>query len=178
LHTLKNVDSWYAGYLHISEFSRKTFGHEQLQNSEVILGGVDTEKFSPPPQEEPRDTVLYVGRLLPHKGVNYLIEAVDERAPLGIVGRRGRDAANFYVLLHKLAENKNVTFCENFGDDELIAQYRRALCIVLPSVQQSVFGEQHSIPELLGQTLLEGMACGAVPIATNICSLPEIVEDG
>ncbi len=178
LHTLKNVDSWYAGYLHISQFSRRSFGHEQLKNAEVILGGVDTEKFSPPPQGSPRESVLYVGRLLPHKGVNYLIEAVDERTPLVIVGRRWRHAANFYDLLRELAKNKNVSFCENFGDDDLVAQYRRSLCIVLPSVQQSVFGERHAIPELLGQTLLEGMACGAVPIATNICSLPEIVEDG
>ena len=32
--------------------------------------------------------------------------------------------------------------------------------------------------ELLGQTLLEGMACGAPAIATDVCSLPEVVEDG
>jgi glycosyltransferase involved in cell wall biosynthesis len=177
LHKLSNVDAWYAGHLHISQFSRTAFGHQQRANAEVILGGVDTAKFSPA-EGSPRDRVLFVGRLLPHKGVNYLIEAVDERTPLVIVGRRWPHAARFYDLLRRLAAGKDVTFCEDCGDPDLIAHYRRALCIVLPSVQQSVFGERHAIPELLGQTLLEGMACGAPAICTNICSLPEIVEDG
>src|SRR5207249_2587680 len=33
-------------------------------------------------------------------------------------------------------------------------------------------------PELLGQTLLEAMACGAPVICTTVASLPEIVKDG
>ena len=34
------------------------------------------------------------------------------------------------------------------------------------------------VPELLGQTLLEGMSCGAPTVATDVASLPEIVVDG
>jgi glycosyltransferase involved in cell wall biosynthesis len=34
------------------------------------------------------------------------------------------------------------------------------------------------VPELLGQTLLEGMACGTPAICTNVASMPEVVEDG
>ena len=34
------------------------------------------------------------------------------------------------------------------------------------------------MPELLGQTLLEGMACGGPVICTRVASMPEIVEDG
>ena len=56
--------------------------------------------------------------------------------------------------------------------------YRQALCVVLPSVFESVFGEKHSLPELLGQTLLEGMACGTPAVTTTVASLPEVVEDG
>jgi alpha-maltose-1-phosphate synthase len=52
------------------------------------------------------------------------------------------------------------------------------LCIVLPSVHTTIYGEYHPIPELLGRTLLEGMACGARAICTNVTSMPEIVEDG
>ena len=34
------------------------------------------------------------------------------------------------------------------------------------------------MPELLGQTLLEGMACGLPAVCTAVASLPEVVEDG
>jgi starch synthase len=34
------------------------------------------------------------------------------------------------------------------------------------------------VPELLGQTLLEGMACEAPAVCTRVASLPEVVEDG
>jgi glycosyltransferase involved in cell wall biosynthesis len=60
----------------------------------------------------------------------------------------------------------------------LIDAYRRAACVVLPSVYRAADGSETKVPELLGQTLLEGMACGAPVICTNVASLPEIVEDG
>ena len=41
-----------------------------------------------------------------------------------------------------------------------------------------MYGQRSDIPELLGQTLLEGMACGTPAICTNVGSLPEVVEDG
>src|SRR5260370_28073552 len=41
-----------------------------------------------------------------------------------------------------------------------------------------MYGEESKVPELLGQTLLEGMACGAPVICTRVASMPEIVQDG
>jgi starch synthase len=40
-----------------------------------------------------------------------------------------------------------------------------------------MYGEEVRVPELLGQTLLEGMACGTAAICTDVASMPEIVED-
>jgi glycosyltransferase involved in cell wall biosynthesis len=34
------------------------------------------------------------------------------------------------------------------------------------------------VPELLGQTLLEGMSCGAPAVCTDVASMPEVVSDG
>jgi glycosyltransferase involved in cell wall biosynthesis len=48
---------------------------------------------------------------------------------------------------------------------------------VLPSVYRTPVGET-KVPELLGQTLLEGMACGAAALCTRVASMPEVVEDG
>jgi len=41
-----------------------------------------------------------------------------------------------------------------------------------------MYGAETRIPELLGQTLLEGMACGIPAICTSVASMPEIVVDG
>src|SRR5439155_16371755 len=62
-------------------------------------------------------------------------------------------------------------------DAELVRAYRRALCVVLPSVYRSCYGQESKVPELLGQTLLEGMACGTPAICTNVASMPEVVTD-
>jgi len=39
-------------------------------------------------------------------------------------------------------------------------------------------GRETRVPELLGQTLLEGMACETPAICTNVASMPEVVVDG
>jgi len=52
------------------------------------------------------------------------------------------------------------------------------MCIVLPSVYKDMYGRETRVPELLGQTLLEGMACGLPAICTDVASMPEVVEDG
>src|SRR5688500_19056406 len=42
-----STDRLYHAHLHISEYSRAVFGHAASKYAKVILGGVDTEKFSP-----------------------------------------------------------------------------------------------------------------------------------
>ncbi len=178
LHHYIDTKHWYTGHLHISEFSRRSANHFDLATASVILGGVDPDKFSPNPGTPRTDEVLYVGRLLPHKGINYLIEAIDSDTPLTIVGRRWPHAQPYYELLRRLAAGKQVTFHEDLDDAQIVEAYQRALCVVLPSVYTTVFGERHPIPELLGQTLIEGMACGTPAICTDVGSLAEVVQDG
>lgn len=178
VHHYIDTRHWYTGHLHISEFSQRSAGHIQLASASVILGGVDHNKFIPDPKVHRSSEVLFVGRLLPHKGINYLIEAIDPDTRLTIVGRRWSHAQRYYELLRRLAIGKSVSFNEEVDDSQLVQAYQRALCIVLPSVYTTVFGERHAIPELLGQTLLEGMACGAPAICTDVGSLPEVVQDG
>lgn len=171
-----STDRWFHGHLHISEYSRKIFGQEKQHWSHVILGGVDTQKFSPDPSLENDGSVVFVGRLLAHKGVNYLIEAVPADMPVKIIGQPMNET--YLAELQKLAVGKRITFHHDFADADIVRAYRSAFCIVLPSVYKTVHGEETRVPELLGQTLLEGMACGLPAICTNVASMPEIVEDG
>jgi glycosyltransferase involved in cell wall biosynthesis len=170
------TDRWYHGHLHLSNYSRAVSGHADDPKAHVILGGVDVDKFSPDPSAARAGTVLFVGRLLPHKGVNDLLRAVPADLPVELIGRPydGR----FLGDLEQLAAGKQVRFRHDCDDADLVNAYRQALCVVLPSVYRTLYGEETRIPELLGQTLLEGMACGIPAVCTRVASLPEVVEDG
>jgi glycosyltransferase involved in cell wall biosynthesis len=136
---------------------------------------VDTAKFSPCEHVRKDGSVLFVGRLLPHKGIDDLIKAVPSDMPLEIIGRPTEP--RYFDDLRALAEGKRVMFRTACSDEQMIEAYRRATCVVLPSVYQTMYGDKTSVPELLGQTLLEGMACGTPAICTDVASMPEVVED-
>jgi glycosyltransferase involved in cell wall biosynthesis len=71
-----------------------------------------------------------------------------------------------------------VTFVHGGDDEALLRAYREATCVVLPSVYRDMYGGHTHVPELLGQTVLEGMACGAPGICSDVASLPELVDPG
>jgi glycosyltransferase involved in cell wall biosynthesis len=171
-----STDSWFHGHLHLSEYSRRIHGHAALASARVIGGGVDTQKFSPDASVARDGGALFVGRLLPHKGISDLIRAVADDMPLTVIGPVADQATKDRLVA--LARGKAVTFLHGLDDHALVDAYRRAMCIVLPSVYRTEDGHQTLVPELLGQTLLEGMACGAPAICTDVASMPEIVEHG
>jgi glycosyltransferase involved in cell wall biosynthesis len=95
---------------------------------------------------------------------------------MDVVGRPY--APEYLKVLHELAAGKQVTFHHDFDDTRLIEIYRRARCIVLPSLYRDYYGNETTIPELMGQTLLEGMSCGVPAICTDVAGMPESVVNG
>jgi len=171
-----STDRWFHRHLHLSEYSREVFGQTRLSRARVVGGGVDTARFSPD-RKVPRDRgALFVGRLLPHKGVPDLIRSVSRDLLLTIVGPEPDWETRAQLV--SLANGKPVTFKHGLDDLALVDEYRRALCIVLPSVYRTDDGRETKVPELLGQTLLEGMACETPAICTRVASMPEVVVDG
>lgn len=170
------IANWYTGHLHVSNYSRQVAGHAEYKRARVIYGGIDCEKFSPSATTSKESLVVYVGRILPHKGINDLIEALPPGLNLEIIGRPYHE--RFQADLRRLAEGKAIRFREDCTDAEIVQAYRRARAIVLPSVYRDMYGGETRVPELLGQTLLEGMACDAAGICTDVASMPEIITDG
>jgi glycosyltransferase involved in cell wall biosynthesis len=175
LSAYMSTDGLFHGHLHLSKYSRTVFGHAGNPRARVVGGGVDTRRFSPDVSVVRDAGPLFVGRLVPHKGVPDLIRAVPADLPLTIVAPRPDPAV--HRELTALAESKSVRFLYDLPDDALVREYRRASAIVLPSVYRTAVGETR-VPELLGQTLLEGMACETPAVCTDVASMPEVVEHG
>jgi glycosyltransferase involved in cell wall biosynthesis len=171
-----STDRWFHGHLHISEFSKRVFGHADVGRARVIFSGVDTDKFSPEPSIARTGGILFVGRLLPHKGIDRVLEALPPDLPMDVVGRPY--APEYLEVLRQLAGGKQVTFHHDFDDVRLLEMYRRARCIVLPSLYKDRYGNETTIPELMGQTLLEGMSCGVPALCTDVAAMPESVVNG
>jgi glycosyltransferase involved in cell wall biosynthesis len=171
-----DTSNWFHGHLHISHYSRKISKQADDPRAHVIMGGVDTEKFSPDPAAACSGAALFVGRILPHKGVSDLVSGLPSNLSLKVIGQPYDP--RFYADLQSLAAGKDVEFQHAATDRELVDAYRSALCVVLPSVYRTLYGDRTEIPELLGQTLLEGMACGVPAICTDVASMPEVVAHG
>jgi glycosyltransferase involved in cell wall biosynthesis len=170
---------WVDAFLLISEYSGRLWERASLNSRpdslHVINGGVDTEKYSPANGKRSK-AVLFVGRLLPHKGIDYLIDAINGKLSLDVVGRIYHEG--YFDLLKAKSRGKAVTFHATVDDEELVERYRHSSVTVLPSVYETCYGDRTVVPELLGLAALESMACGTPVIVTEVASLPEIVEHG
>lgn len=143
---------------------------------DVVKGGVDTRFFTPAEEPPERGYVLFVGRLLPHKGVDSLIQAVPPELPLKLCGRPYHP--DFHKYLQSLARGKRVEFITAADDFALRDLYRNAWVNVLPSVYRDHYGTDHLMPELMGFTLLEAMSCGTPAVCTRVGGMPEFIREG
>lgn len=173
----------FPGYRHAiaqSQFCAQSLLPELQAKAVLIKGGIDIERFRPDPTLTRTPTILFVGRILPHKGVNYLIEALrllprsDYR--LRIIGRAYD--STFYQDLKTLAEGLPVEFVHDADDQRLLREYQTATVTVLPSVHTDCYGNYTAVPELMGFTLLESQACGTPVICTDAGAMSEFVLPG
>lgn len=143
----------------------------------IVKGGVDASIFGPSHRQVERDRVLYVGRLLPHKGIDQLITALPRGMKLTVCGRSTHKDYPWLLSNMAIEQGKDVEFVT--ADDEAPRNlYHRAWATVLPSVYQDCFGGNHVAPELTGLTLLESMASGTPTICSRVGAMPEFVRDG
>ncbi len=172
------VFSFYRQAIAYSRFSLDFFPAKLQKKSVLIKGGIDTDKFCPDPSLAKQNKLLYVGRILPHKGINYLIEAFRllnrPDYQLTIVGRIYSEV--FYQDLKQMAEGLAVEFIHDADDQRLLYEYRTAKVTILPSVHTNCYGDYTPVPELMGFTLLESQACGTPVVCTDAGAMYEFVD--
>lgn len=163
-------------HLAISEFAAATLP-EVGREKHVIYGGVDTSRYVPSATTVP-NRVLSVGRILPHKGFDVLLQAARPHWDVHLVGTVYHQA--YFEHLQRLADegDLNVTFHTRADDETLIGLYQSAAVAATPSVYTDMYGKEQPYTELLGLTTLEAMACGVPVVVSNAGSLREIVAVG
>ncbi|HSS48701.1 MAG TPA: glycosyltransferase family 4 protein [Thermoanaerobaculia bacterium] len=166
------ITRWVDRFLLIAEEGAGTLVRDRWS---VLFAGIDVDRFHPAADVR-RDGVLFVGRLLPHKGIDTLIAAVDPEVPLHIVGRRYDD--DYFNLLQRLAAGRNVTFVTGATDEEILTFYQSAAVAVHPSVNRTVYGDFVALPELLGFTAMEAMACGTPVVVSRVGGMHHVVDEG
>ena len=171
LHRTLDLNRRAHGLALLSRHAARFF-HDWPQPRTLLYGGVNLAEFAPA-TEPPRGYALFVGRLLPHKGVLELINALGPDTPLHVVGRPYDDA--YAKQLQRAASGKDVLFIFNADDAELRRQYAGANVVLQPSLPS--FNPDDDKSELLGLVTLEAMACAKPVIVTQTASLPELVLD-
>jgi glycosyltransferase involved in cell wall biosynthesis len=116
-----------------------------------------------------RDYILFVGRLVPEKGLRYLITAyrkLDTPLPLVIAGG-GSDSGGFVAELKAAADdNERILFTGFVQGKTLVELYSNAAIYVLPS-------DVEGMP----LSLLEAMSFGDCCVVSDIPECAEVVGD-
>jgi len=148
----------------------------------VIYNGVNVERFSPTVEGdrlrksfklENCPVVLYLGRLAPYKGVQFLIEAIPDvlrdcpDAKFLIGGAMRYDTADLGRMIKSLKIKNSVTFTGYVSDQDLPRLYGCCDVFCYPSLWEG-----------FGLTPAEAQACGKPVVAFNTCAIPEVVENG
>lgn len=118
----------------------------------------------------PQRFVLFVGTFEPRKNIDGLLEAysmlrvrLPDAPPLVMVGQRGWLIDTTYKRMHNTT---GVIVREDIAYADLPAVLNLAEALCLPSHYEG-----------FGLPALEAMACGTLPIVSDVSSLPEVVDD-
>lgn len=124
-----------------------------------------TRAVSEAPRYDDDGYILYFGRLVPEKGIEVLLKAMQEMpgVPCKIVGT-GPAETHLHIMGDRMP---NVTFEGYQNGRPLWELVRGARAVVVPSLW----------PEVFGLVAIEAMACGKPVIASRIGALSEIVAD-
>jgi rhamnosyl/mannosyltransferase len=144
----------------------------------VVPLGIDTQRFADAGSrlkseiEKLRSVfgpqfVLFVGRLRYYKGVQFLIQAMQQvQAPLVVIGA-GPMESDLKAMAANYGVSEKVQFLGEVSDDDLVAFFHACTLLALPSIFKS---------EAYGLVQLEAHACGKPVVSTRLGTGVEFVN--
>ena len=113
--------------------------------------------------------ILFLGRIVPEKGLHYLIEAyaeIETDKKLVITGGNSQ-AVEYMNLVHRMAARDERIIMTDFVQGQMLEElYSNAYAFVLPSDVEG-----------MALSLLEAMSYGKCCLVSDICENTEVVED-
>lgn len=174
VETYKTADKILVGSTFTLNTLKENLG---IQDSKIELfyeNGIAKIFFDKPtePKDDKRVNLLFVGRLVPYKGADIVIEAVSQLSKLNrekiwltIVGD-GSEKDNLNRQVQDLGISNIVSFAGWVGQKETLGFYRKADIFCFPSIRE--FG---------GAVVLEAMACGLPCIVADNGGIAEYVTE-
>jgi glycosyltransferase involved in cell wall biosynthesis len=167
---LKNASTVIALTEHMKDAMQAIYSRDII----VVPNGINLNEVAEKETEggNPSKRVLFVGRLHPVKGVQYLLGAMKmvhqelPEAKLILVGD-GEEREHLENLTDSLGIRGCVEFAGRVPHDRVQDYMNRAEVFVLPSLSEG-----------FPVTILEAMACGLPVVATRVGGIPDIIEDG
>jgi glycosyltransferase involved in cell wall biosynthesis len=162
---LERTDSAVCVSKELVKEARKTFGIKCL----CIPNGVDTARFRPLGVERDID-VLFVGMFREEKGLDTLLETLGSfkrEPPRTVLVGKGPLRGWLGREIERRKLSKRVTVKGFVSNERLPALLSRSRTFVLPSRTEG-----------LSMALLEAMACGVVPVVTDVGGNADVVGKG
>lgn len=157
----KNVQDYFE-----KEYNRKTvFIPNGVSKPEIIKANIIKDKFN----INKDDYILFLGRMVPEKGIHYLIEAfnnIKTNKKLVIAGGASDTDTYFQELKEKAKDNKNIIFTGFVQGKELDELYSNCYIYSLPS-------DLEGMP----LSLLEAMSYGNCCLTSDIAECANVIED-
>ncbi len=146
----------------------------------IIPSAVDLDRFRPGLDAqairrtlrlEGKRVLIFVGRLVPHKGVDVILDALRELPPdvaLVVVGA-GPRLSNLIRDARRLQIEDRVRFCSGVADEDLPRYLALADIFVFPSQNRL---------EGFGLVIAEAMAAGLPVVIADMPGVREVIEPG
>lgn len=172
---LKKVFSWSCPIIVLSEKEKAAIENQfHSCTVHVLPNSIDLDEahcFHRNPDAEETLHLLYLGRIEPNKGMDYLVAACEELRSRGckyVLHMAGKDQCNgHYLSLFQEKLSNSFVYEGIVAGEEKVRLLKRCQVFVLPSFYEG-----------LPISLLETMSFGCVPVVTNVGSISEYVQEG